>query len=151
MVDFYKEGRRRIVAVDTKSGEQLGYLEMDHLEYQGLSVEECEKMGKELLRSAQAAKAAKNGEYEIEDDKFRDAYPYCFEFVSSNTDADGKPRERSKVSVFVDGGRWKACLTDPTAKASLYVTLDGLGTLWDTLELALREPKPDWRGWKGKR
>lgn len=73
--------------------------------------------------------------------------PAVHEFLTL-TVIDGKPRETSSVSIFAEGGRWKASLADKDAECSVYVTADTPDGLWDALEAALTGSDTDWRAWR---
>lgn len=102
----------------------------------------------EFLKKAATKTAAKIAQAEVDDPDFAKKFPYLNAFLVSNVGTDEKPRERSKVQVFCEGGNWKASLTDYDSKASVFVTLEGPADVFKALEKAIASDKPDWRRWK---
>jgi len=58
---------------------------------------------------------------------------------------EGAARRTSSLTVFVDGGRWKGCLSDRENGLVLFVAADGFGGVLDTLERQIRDGTGDWR------
>lgn len=102
----------------------------------------------EYLKKAATKTAAKIAQAEVDDPDFAKKFPYLNAFMVSNVGADEKPRERSKVQIFCEGGNWKCSLTDYDSKASVFVTIEGPADAFKSLEKALASDKPDWRRWK---
>jgi len=108
-------------------------------------------MSREFLRKQASKAEAKQTDFEASCPKFEKSHPNLFGFMACNVGLeDGTVRERSKVSIFCEGGRFKAALHDPETGASIYTTLDTPSEALDGLEQALEEEKPDWRKWGKK-
>lgn len=75
--------------------------------------------------------------------------PATWEYLTADRFADGKTRELSSVSIFVEGSQVKACLNDKACKRSLYVTGESLETALHALERLLAAGTDAWRYWKG--
>jgi hypothetical protein len=86
-----------------------------------------------------------------EDERMRKKFPVLFDFLCEDLWPDGELRERSTVIMFVEGGQFKACLSDKATGMCLWATAGDFASLWDTLEARLGEDKPDWRASKTKK
>lgn len=134
--------------IDSSSGAVLGE---SHYVWDIRTFEQWEMistMNKDLLKKASIAADAVVADSEIDDPKFCERYPTLACFLLLNVTADGEVRERSKICVFAEGGRWKASLQDTASRASLYVTLTAASEAFPALEKALNAERPDWRRWK---
>jgi len=74
-----------------------------------------------------------------------DTFPALLEFLSACRWPDGKKRKPGSITLFVDQGRIKVALNDRDQDLVCFVTLNGLGGLFDALELVLSEGSGDWR------
>jgi len=112
-----------------------------------LTMEELYAMGNKLLAKASKGTAGSRGKQTGLSAKFSKEYPYLAAFLSEDTDAEDKPRDRSKLTIFDDGGAVKATLSDPSQECSLYVTVREPGEAFAAVEKALQVDDPDWRQW----
>jgi hypothetical protein len=78
-------------------------------------------------------------------DKLSEGYPSLTEFLIEVLWEDGKPRETGTVLLFVQEGRWKACLNDRDADASCFVSARTLGELLAVMDAAIEDPSVEWR------
>lgn len=102
----------------------------------------------DYLKKAKARIDAAEAQWEVEDAAWSNRYPILFTFLAANMDAEGVERQRSKVSVFVDSGSWKASLVDGETEQSLFVTIRSPEKAYEALEKALAAEEPDWRPWR---
>jgi hypothetical protein len=94
------------------------------------------------LRKLAASAAVGSG---VEDAEARARWPLLFAFIAEPTYPDGTARELATVTVFVDTGVFKACLSDRDTQQSLWASSGSLEGLWDALEGRLNDPDADWR------
>jgi hypothetical protein len=100
-----------------------------------------------FVKKARVKQATTVKGVEAKDPVFLRRCPALHEFLTL-TAVDGVARATSSISLFADGGRWKASLADKDAEASLYVTADSVDGLLDALEEAAKDPDADWRVWR---
>lgn len=81
------------------------------------------------------------------DEAFIRSYPGIHEFLGRTKLEDGRPRARSKVTLFYDGNLWKCSLTEPDAEASAFVTGETFMGVLATLEESIQGDLLDWRRW----
>lgn len=74
--------------------------------------------------------------------------PRLVEYLVSDRFADGKKRQTSTLTLFLESGRVKAALNDRAEGCSLWVTAESVCKALDCLEAALEDGAPDWRYWK---
>lgn len=77
--------------------------------------------------------------------------PGITEYLSKSLYEDGKPRQTSTLTVFIEGGMVKVALNDRDVERSSYMSGEGLEDALRSLEKHLVEEKVDWRAWGGKR
>lgn len=106
-------------------------------------------MGNALLAKASGGTAVAPGSRAGLPQAFAAKYPIVSAFMTEDVDADDRPRERSKVTVFDDEGVLKAVLSDPSRECSLYVTLTDPTKAYDALERAMAKDEVEWRKWGG--
>jgi len=68
------------------------------------------------------------------------------EWMSEPTFSDGSARDLPSLTLFLEGGRLKACYNDKAEGLTGFLTLDGLELLAEQLSEALDNGKVDWRG-----
>lgn len=76
-------------------------------------------------------------------------FPTLLSYLQDDKYEDGSPRERSKLSVFIEAGHVKMALNDPAERRSCYITSDSLQDALTTLEDGLKVDGVDWRPWNG--
>jgi hypothetical protein len=108
-------------------------------------------MSENWLLKAAASEAVLNGDFHVTDDAFATRHPALFAFLASAVDPEGKPRVGCRVTIFADGGCWKATLTDPNSEHSLFVTIDRPSEAFGALDKALKADKVDWRAWRSSK
>jgi len=136
---------------DAADGQNLGWLVRPYVCFKRRQMEEIAVNVKDFLSKAKAAADAKPQEFEVKDEDFMSAYPGLYCFLCANSGAEGKPRERASISVFCDGGRWKAMLNDKHSKSMLFATVASPIDAFRALEKLLEGSDPDWRPYRGKR
>lgn len=62
------------------------------------------------------------GTHRASDEQLSLRYPTFHDFLTEVVWDDLKPRKPGTFLLFVDGGRWKACLHDKDARAACFVT-----------------------------
>lgn len=105
-------------------------------------------MGNKLLARATNGRAGRRTSVNPLPSPFVKKYPIVAAFLAEEVDAEDQPRERSKVTVFIDNGDLRLALSDPSNRQSLYVTILDPSEVWEALEQALAADKLDWRPWK---
>lgn len=109
-------------------------------------------MARDFLKKAVAKQEAKQADFEAECEKFEKGWPNLYGFMACNVGLeDSSVRIRSTIKIFVEGGRFKACLNDLENDCSLFVTLDDPRDWADALEQGLEQERPDWRKWGKKK
>lgn len=83
-------------------------------------------------------------------DKTLSMFPVLLSYLVDDVYEDGGPRERSAVSIFVEGAVVKLALNDKAAKRSLYVASDGLLGAFKALERLLESGEGEWRQWNAR-
>lgn len=79
--------------------------------------------------------------------------PEIFQLMSL-PQVEGAPREPSAIRLFVQDGRLKAAVNDPSSEMVWFVTLDGRMDPLEAIERSLAEGTSEWREakpMKGKR
>lgn len=81
----------------------------------------------------------------VDESEWAEAHPALTEYLTATRYADGTQREPASCIVFVEGGRWKACLNDKDTQQTGWCSAGAFEELWDTLECALAAGTLDWR------
>jgi len=76
---------------------------------------------------------------------FTEAYPVLWEYLTQTSYGKDGPRIPSSVSVFMQAGKWTACLTEKNWGLILFATADRLEQLPEALNARLADPRADWR------
>lgn len=79
------------------------------------------------------------------DSAFVDDYPALAEYMTLNHWDNGDARETATLLIFVEDGRFKACVNDREESRSGWVSADGFRSLLEAVEKGLREGTIDWR------
>lgn len=84
---------------------------------------------------------------------FAQNLPGLWEFIESNRFPDGSPRRAGTLTLFVDEGLFKACLSDRDADLVTFVTGTSPEACFGALEAGLQQDVLVWRraGQKGRR
>lgn len=83
----------------------------------------------------------------VADPQFEKRFPRVWEYLTLLHFDDGSARELSKLSIFVENGKFKVALNDAAEKASLYVSGDTVDGVLKALESTLGHDNPEWRAW----
>lgn len=84
-------------------------------------------------------------------DQFAAAWPDLQAFLADNAWEDGTPRATGSLTLFLDGGRPKGCLSDKEMDEVCFVSG---ATFWDVCANAnkqLRDGGADWRPSKARK
>lgn len=82
----------------------------------------------------------------------RDQYPILLEHLTQDTwEEDGKPRERSTITLCYSEGSLKVCLNDREFNRSCFRSGKSLAAALASLEKGLAQDTLDWRTWSPKR
>jgi hypothetical protein len=81
----------------------------------------------------------------VADEDFMGLYPHLWTYLTQMTWEDGTARLPSPVTIFVQHGKWTACLTEKNWGLILFATADRVEGLWEALDARLGDPKADWR------
>jgi hypothetical protein len=79
------------------------------------------------------------------DPGFTKRYPVLWEFLTSDRYAPDQPRERSGLTLHVEGGCFKLFLSEKTKEAGIDATGATLQACLDALEARLTSDSPGWR------
>lgn len=71
--------------------------------------------------------------------------PAVMEYLTAASYPDGSPRERSTISVFVEDGVVKACLSDRDQARTLWRSGPSVEDALMALETAIADGSADWR------
>jgi len=102
------------------------------------------KMGKFLRKKADARGYSPLGPV-AKGSAFAETYPCLFEYLTVTQWEDKTPRESSTLLLFVDDGRFKACLTDKDSGRYVFLTAGSVEALLNALEVGLVDDQLDWR------
>jgi len=87
----------------------------------------------------------------VDDDGFYARWPHVFDFLAQTKWDDGTDRQVGSVTLFVEDGRPKVCLSDKDADEVCFVTGGGFLEALDAAEAGLRGEALDWRQSKARR
>jgi len=73
------------------------------------------------------------------------------EFLSEETWPDGSERARGSLTMFVEGGKIKVCLSDKDAGALAFVSAGTFDELLQWVEQGIRTQQLDWRAQRERR
>lgn len=76
--------------------------------------------------------------------EFRDRYPAVYELLAKGT-WHGEPRKGGTVTLFIVGGRLKACFADRHTSHAFYAQLNASHDLWGELEGILAGEHEPWQ------
>lgn len=68
-----------------------------------------------------------------------------YSYLTESKWEDGEPRELSTLMLFVQDGRWKACLNDRACKRVCFVSGATIEEALLSLDEDLRHDEADWR------
>lgn len=86
------------------------------------------------------------------DSMFQKDYPALWQFLTALEYAPGQPRERSSLTVFVEEGAFKLCLSERTKNCSCWATGPTFLDALEALEKRVTSATPEWRSSaKGRR
>lgn len=71
--------------------------------------------------------------------------PTLLEYLRDEQYADGTPRERATLTVFVEGGLCKVCLNDRQEGATAWASAGSLEDVLSLLEDRLAKGSAEWR------
>jgi len=103
------------------------------------------------MKREEAKETAKKTGHTCPDAWMRANCPTVVSYLWETAWDDGKGRETSTLTIFLEDGCLKLALNDRACMRSLYVTSTSLQDALKTMEEALREGVVDWRAWKGSR
>lgn len=98
-----------------------------------------------MLRNQRPAGVGEDGPAVAADEDFTGLYPQLWAFLTQTRWEDGTPRLPSTVSIFLQHGKWTACLTEKNWGYILFATAERLEAIWEALDARLSDPKADWR------
>jgi hypothetical protein len=76
---------------------------------------------------------------------FSSSHPVLFMYMTQRTWSDGAARQTSSLTLFEDGGRFKAVLKDRNENLSLWGSSPTLSGLLDVMEALVCDPEAEWR------
>lgn len=84
------------------------------------------------------------------DPKFAEGNPATWEYLSMAVDEAGHQLRRMTITIFVEGGAWKASCNDRDNRRTGWVSSSTFVGLWKAIEAGLASDKLDWRSQEGK-
>jgi hypothetical protein len=78
-------------------------------------------------------------------DGWAGAHPRLFEHLTQTAWPDGTTRQTSSLTIFVDGGQFKAVLKDKDEELCLWMAALAFEDIFVGLELALSDERTVWR------
>jgi len=94
------------------------------------------------------ANSAGSGYLAARDDEFRRRWPTVFDFISL-MGVGGKSRKTGTMLLFLEDGKWKACINDRDGGFYCFLSSDSFWGLLDASEASLKEGGCEWRLSKG--
>jgi len=76
---------------------------------------------------------------------FRGEYETLHDWMTCLADDRGVRRQTSSLTIFVEDGSWKGCLTDKDANKCLFITAPTLYGVLMKMDEALVSGNADWR------
>lgn len=98
-----------------------------------------------MLQNKPPRRGGEDTEADAAPEAITELFPQLWAFLTSTKWEDGTPRQPSTVSIFMQAGRWTACLTEKNWDLILFATSDRLEDVWESLDARLSDPKADWR------
>lgn len=99
-----------------------------------------------IEKRAKAAKVAKRRG--ASESAFTKTFPAIWEYLSVDTHKDGSPRHTSSLTLFVDEGLLKCCVSDKDAGEVAFWSAETWEELLAALEADLSAGQGDWRASK---
>lgn len=84
-------------------------------------------------------------------DGIQKAHPDLYDFLALAAFEDGTARERGTLLLFVQDGRWKACLNDKADSCTCFVSGGTVKEVLAAANAALGAGKGDWRAYRAER
>lgn len=81
--------------------------------------------------------------------RWGELYPALAEFLTAAKWPDGSTRVPGTLTMFVDAGAWKACLSDKDQGLIAFTSASDPEALLETVERGLVSNALDWRGARG--
>lgn len=97
------------------------------------------------MKREQMVKAGDAGAVPGSDAKWKERHPRLWEFLVDSRWDDGKPRDVGSVTLFCEGGTWRACLNDKACNRVAFVSADDPPACLGSLEKGLAGGTLDWR------
>lgn len=82
---------------------------------------------------------------DVSGSRFAMEYPAVWEYLTADSFDDGKPRQTSTVTLFVEGGLCKVVLRDREAQQALFASGETVEGVLASLEGMLVDALADWR------
>lgn len=98
-----------------------------------------------LRRSGSGAGSSGGVAWHGPDDDLLSPYPGVCDFLGQDQWEDGSPRVTGSLTLFLDDGRLKACVSDKDGHRILFVTGSTLAAILDAVEVAVVSGEGDWR------
>ena len=100
---------------------------------------------KKMLQNKPPKHASEGGVPVAVDEDFMGLYPSLWSHLTQTTWDDGTPRLTSAVTLFMQAGRFTACVVEKNWDLILFATADKLEGIWEAVDARLSDPKADWR------
>jgi len=97
------------------------------------------------LRKAPSAADAEAQLQDLQADRFWEGYPAIWEYLACGRYPDGSARQRASLTVFVEDGLIKLCLSDRDCERTAWGGSDEMLDALAGLDRALQEGHVQWR------
>lgn len=98
-----------------------------------------------MLQNKPPASIGADGPALAAPEDYTELFPHLWTYLTQTKWDDGTPRLPSPVSIFLQHGKFTACLTEKNWGLILFATADRLCDIWEALDAKLGDPKADWR------
>ena len=103
----------------------------------------------EIMKRREKAKQFADIGMLASDPVFATQFAVLVDMLTADRYDDGARRERSKITLRVEGGCWNAGLSEPTLEETAWVTGETLERVFLHLETQAGKGALDWRPWPG--
>lgn len=98
-----------------------------------------------MLQNKRPVSTGEDGPALAAPEDYTELFPQLWNYLTQTRWDDGTPRQPSSVSIFLQHGKWTACLIEKNWGLILFATADRLEGIWEALDARLSDPKADWR------
>jgi len=111
----------------------------------GCRVNDVKEIPLAFKRPDPNARPTSSVEPPLDDPQWKDTYPNTYSFLFDGYYDDGKARKTGSISVFVQMGALKVCITDKDMSRMAFLTATTWADLWDMVEMAICDDGTVWK------